>query len=257
MIGAAIGLQVLGQTPFAATFGAFLTRAFDFVRMGAVSRAKIALCGSHAGVSIGEDGPSQMALEDLAMMRAVHGSTVLYPSDGNSTAQLVNQMADLPGISYMRTTREKTDVLYGGDETFPIGGSKTLRSSADDKLTLVGAGVTVFECLKAADILAAEGIPTRVIDAYSVKPIDADTLEKALQYTGLMAVVEDHWAEGGLGDAVLAALTEGGNQLRGRVIKIAVTQMPGSGSPRELRDWAGISAEKIAERVRQLAKLPR
>jgi transketolase len=257
MVGAAIGLQVLGKTPFAATFGAFLTRAYDFVRMGAVSRARLALCGSHAGVSIGEDGPSQMALEDLAMMRAVHGSTVLYPSDGNSTAQLVGHMADLPGISYIRTTREKTDLLYDAGEKFPIGGSKTLRSSPEDKVTLVGAGITVFECLKAADILAAEGIPARVIDAYSVKPIDAKTLGDALAYTRLMAVVEDHWVEGGLGDAVLAALTEGGNELRGRVIKIGVTQMPGSGKPDQLRDWAGISAAKIADRVRPFARLLR
>jgi len=251
MIGAAIGLQVIGKTPFAATFGAFISRAYDFVRMGAVSRAKIALCGSHAGVSIGEDGPSQMALEDLAMMRAVHGSTVLYPSDGNSTSQLVTQMADLPGISYIRTTREKTDFLYGAGEQFPIGGSKTLRSSPDDKLTLVGAGVTVFECLKAADQLAAEAIAARVIDAYSVKPIDGDTLDKALAYTGVMLVVEDHWAEGGLGDAVLSALAEGGSQIRGRVFKLAVTQMPGSGKPDELRDWAGISAAKIVARAKQ------
>jgi transketolase len=198
-----------------------------------------------------------MALEDLAMMRAVNGSTVLYPSDGNSTAQLVSQMADLPGISYIRTTREKTDLLYGEDEKFPIGGSKTLRSGPEDKVTLVGAGITVFECLKAADILAAEGIPARVIDAYSVKPIDAKTLEEALAYTRLMAVVEDHWAEGGLGDAVLSALTDGGNELRGRVIKIGVTRMPGSGKPEELRDWAGISAAKIAGRVRPFASLLR
>ncbi len=255
MVGAAIGLQVLGRTPFAATFGAFITRAYDFVRMGAVSRAKIALCGSHAGVSIGQDGPSQMALEDLAMMRAVHGSTVLYPSDGNSTAQLVSQMADLPGISYIRTTREKTDVLYAADEKFPIGGSKTLRSSAGDKVTLVGAGITVFECLKAADALASDGIATRVIDAYSVKPIDSETLSKALADTGSMLVVEDHWAEGGLGDAVLAAISEGGAELRGRVVKQAVTQMPGSGAPEELRDWAGISASKIVERVKSLPGL--
>jgi transketolase len=256
MVGAAIGLQVLGETPFAATFGAFLTRAYDFVRMGAVSRAKIALCGSHAGVSIGEDGPSQMALEDLAMMRAVNDSTVLYPSDGNSTAQLVRQMADLPGISYIRTTREKTDALYGADEAFPIGGSKTLRSSPEDKVTLVGAGVTVFECLKAADQLAELGIPTRVIDAYSVKPIDADTLEKALAYTGVMAVVEDHWVDGGLGDAVLAALAQGGNELSGHLVKIGVNAMPGSGKPDELRDWAGISAARIVERVKPLVQQP-
>lgn len=251
MVGASVGLQVLGKTPFAATFGAFLTRAFDFVRMGAVSRAKIALCGSHAGVSIGEDGPSQMALEDLAMMRAVHGSTVLYPSDGNATAHLVGQMADLEGISYIRTTREKTDILYGTDEDFPIGGSKTLRSSPDDHVTLVGAGITVFEALKAADALASETIAARVIDAYSIKPIDGATLKKAAAETGTIVVIEDHWAEGGLGDAVLAALSEGG-ELSGRVIKMAVTEMPGSGKPDELRDWAGISASKIVDMVKSL-----
>jgi transketolase len=249
MIGAAVGLRVLGYTPFAATFGAFLTRAFDFVRMGAVGRTSIALCGSHAGVSIGEDGPSQMALEDLAMMRAVHGSTVLYPSDGNSTAQLVSQMAGLEGISYIRTTREKTDLLYGADEKFPIGGSKTLQSSAADRVTLVGAGVTVFESIKAAQLLQARGIPARVIDAYSVKPIDVGTLRKAMSDTGLLVVVEDHWIDGGLGDAVLAALADGGTPLRGRVVKLAVTQMPGSGKPEELRDWAGISAAKITDAV--------
>jgi transketolase len=250
MVGAAIGLQVLGQTPFAATFGAFMTRAYDFVRMGAVSRAKIALCGSHAGVSIGEDGPSQMALEDLAMMRAVHGSTVLYPSDGNSTAQLVGQMADLPGISYIRTTREKTDALYGADEKFPIGGSKTLRSSPDDKVTLVGAGITVFESLKAAETLTNEGVSARVIDAYSVKPIDAATLQKAASDTGLLLVIEDHWEEGGLGDAVLAALAESGKPVSAGVLKLAVTKMPGSGKPTELRDFAGISAAKIVDKVK-------
>jgi transketolase len=218
--------------------------------MGAVSRASIRLCGSHAGVSIGEDGPSQMALEDLAMMRAVYGSTVLYPADGNSTAQLVAAMADTSGVSYIRTTREKTGLLYDADEKFAIGGSKVLRSGDGDKVTLVGAGVTVFEALKAADDLTAAGIQARVIDAYSVKPIDAATLSGALADTGLMVVVEDHWAEGGLGDAVLSALAGGGAPLSGRVIKLAVTEMPGSGKPEELRDWAGISASKIAETVR-------
>ncbi len=251
MVGAAIGLQVTGRTPFAATFGAFLTRAYDFIRMGAVSRASIRLCGSHAGVSIGEDGPSQMALEDLAMMRAVQGSTVLYPADGNSTAQLVATMADTSGISYMRTTREKTALLYGADEKFPIGGSKVVRSGAHDSVTLVGAGITLFESLKAADALALDGIYARVIDAYSVKPIDGATLREAMSDTGLLVVVEDHWAEGGLGDAVLAALAEGGAPLVGRVIKLAVTQMPGSGKPEELREWAGISASKIVEAVKK------
>jgi transketolase len=250
MLGAAVGFQALGLTAFAATFGAFVTRAYDFIRMAAISRANLRICGSHAGVSIGEDGPSQMALEDLAMMRAVHGSTVLYPADGNSTAKLAASMADLQGISYIRTTREKTPALYGIQEVFPIGGSKVIRSSDGDRVTLVGAGVTVFESLKAADTLASEGIPARVIDAYSVKPIEREGLKKALADTGLLVVVEDHWIQGGLGDAVLEALASRGAELSGRVIKLAVTEMPGSGTPEELRDWAGISAAKIARTVR-------
>jgi transketolase len=250
MVGATVGLQALGKTAFAATFGAFVTRAYDFIRMAAVSRADLRLCGSHAGVSIGEDGPSQMALEDLAMMRAVHGSTVLYPADGNATAALVEQMADLGGISYMRTTREKTPKLYGADDRFPIGGSKVLRRSDEDRATIVGAGVTLFEGLKAADQLAGEGVNVRVIDAYSVKPVDGATLRQALEDTGLLIVVEDHWIEGGLGDAVLEAVAARGAELSGRVIKLAVTEMPGSGTPEELREWAGISATKIARAVR-------
>jgi transketolase len=251
MLGVAVGLQALGKTVFAATFGAFVTRAYDFVRMAAVSRANLRLCGSHAGVSIGEDGPSQMALEDLAMMRAVHGSTVLYPADGNATAHLVAGMAESSGISYIRTTREKTPKLYGPGEAFPIGGSKTLRSSDEDRVTIAASGVTVFEAQGAADALAEEGIRARVIDCYSVKPIDGPTLRTALAETGLIVTVEDHWVEGGLGDAVLEALADGG-ELSGRVVKIGVREMPGSGSPQELRDWAGISATKIAETVRQI-----
>jgi len=253
MIGMAVGMQALGKVAFAATFAAFLTRAHDFVRMAAISRADLRLSGSHAGVSIGEDGPSQMALEDLAMMRAVHGSTVLCPCDGNSTAKLMAAMADLPGISYIRTTREKTARLYDADADFPIGGSVVLRSSTGDRVTLVGAGITVHESLAAADALAAEGIAARVIDCYSIKPIDAATLRAALSETGLVVTVEDHWPEGGLGDAVLEALAAGG-ELSGRVVKIAVTAMPGSGTPEELRDWAGISATRIAERVRVLLR---
>ena len=253
MLGMAVGMQVLGKVVFPATFAAFLTRAYDFIRMAAISRANLRLSGSHAGVSIGEDGPSQMALEDLAMMRAVHGSTVLYPCDGNSTARLVAAMADLPGISFIRTTREKTPVLYDGDEDFPIGGSKTLRSSDDDRVTLVGAGITLHEALEAATLLEADGISARVVDCYSIKPIDAETLRAAASQTGLLVTVEDHWIEGGLGDAVLAALADGG-ELSGRVVKIAVTQMPGSGTPEELRDWAGISAAAIADRVRSLLR---
>jgi transketolase len=253
MLGMAVGMQVLGKVVFPATFAAFLTRAYDFIRMAAISRANLRLSGSHAGVSIGEDGPSQMALEDLAMMRAVHGSTVLYPCDGNSTARLVGAMADLPGISFIRTTREKTPVIYGGDEDFPVGGSKTLRSSDADRVTLVGAGITVHEALEAAGSLEADGIAARVVDCYTIKPIDAETLRAAASQTGLLVTIEDHWIEGGLGDAVLAALANGGD-LSGRVVKVAVTQMPGSGTPEELRDWAGISASAIADRVRSLLR---
>jgi transketolase len=251
MIGMAVGMQVLGKVAFAATFAAFFTRAYDFVRMAAISRADLRLSGSHAGVSIGEDGPSQMGLEDLAMMRAVQGSTVLYPSDGNSTARLVAVMAELPGISYLRTTREKTPALYGEDEEFPVGGSKTLRTSGEDRVAIVAAGITLHEALAAADTLAGEGIAARVIDCYSMKPIDVVTLRTALAETGLLVTVEDHWIDGGLGDAVLAALAAEG-ELSGRVCKVGVTEMPGSGTPEELRDWAGISADRIAERVRAL-----
>ena len=253
MLGMAVGMQVLGKVVFPATFAAFLTRAYDFIRMAAISGANLRLSGSHAGVSIGEDGPSQMALEDLAMLRAVHGSTVLYPCDGNSTARLVAAMADLPGISFIRTTREKTPAIYGGDEDFPIGGSKTLRSSDADRVTLVGAGITVHEALGAARSLEADGIAARVVDCYTIKPIDAQTLRASASQTGLLVTIEDHWIEGGLGDAVLAALADGA-ALSGTVEKVAVTQMPGSGTPEELRDWAGISASAIADRVRSLLR---
>ncbi|MDP9329468.1 MAG: transketolase [Actinomycetota bacterium] len=249
MIGVQTGLQALGKTAFASSFGAFLSRAMDQLRMGAISRASLRVNGSHAGISIGEDGPSQMALEDLAAFRALHGSTVLYPADGHSTVKLVTAMCDLPGISYVRTTREKTPTLYPADDEFPIGGSKTLRSSADDRATIVGAGITVHEALAAADMLEADGPTVRVIDAYSVKPIDAATLRTALEETGLLVVVEDHRAEGGLGDSVLDALAATG-PISGRVVKLAVNEMPGSGSPEELRAWAGIDAASIATAVR-------
>jgi transketolase len=249
MIGAAVGLQAVGKRPFAATFGAFLTRAYDFVRMAAISRANLRLSGSHAGVSIGEDGPSQMALEDLAAFRALNGSTVLYPADANSTARLVERMAELDGICYLRTTREKTPLLYEPAEDFPIGGSKVHRAGSNDRAAIVGAGITLVEALEAAKALEADGVPVRVIDAYSVKPIDAETLRRAQADTGLLVVVEDHRVEGGLGDAVLEALASTGDPV-GRVVKIGVRAMPGSGSPEELRDWAGISAPRIADAVR-------
>jgi transketolase len=217
--------------------------------MGAIGRADLRLCGSHAGVSIGEDGPSQMALEDLATMRALHSSTVLYPADGNATVKLVAAMCDLPGISYIRTTREATFSLYGPDEEFPVGGSKTLASGPDDRVTLVGAGVTLHGCKGAAETLANDGIAARVIDCYSVKPIDAPTLRRALEETGTIVVVEDHRIEGGIGDAVLDALAATG-PLSGQVVKLGVKDMPGSGSPTELRAWAGIDEASIVERVR-------
>jgi transketolase len=249
MLGVQTGLQALGKVAFAATFGAFMSRAYDQIRMGAISRANLRLSGSHAGISIGEDGPSQMALEDLAALRAVNGSTVLYPADGNATVRLVEAMCDLEGISYVRTTREKTDSLYPADEPFPIGGSKVLRGTDQDDLTLVGAGITVHGCREAANMLSAEGIRARVIDCYSVKPIDSNTLHRASTETSLILVVEDHRIEGGLGDAVLGALAEAGS-LTGRVVKVAVTEMPGSGSPEELRAWAGIDAQSIAARAK-------
>ena len=251
-VAAAVGMQVRGWTPYVSTFAAFLTRAYDFIRMAAVSRGSIRLAGSHAGVSIGEDGPSQMALEDIAMMRAVHGSTVLYPSDGNQTAQLVAAMADLDGISYIRTTRAATPVLYDPAEVFRVGGSRVLRSSDADVLTIVAAGITVHESLTAVDAMAADGIHVRLIDLYSVKPIDAETLEAAARETGTILTVEDHWAEGGIGDAVLAAL--GGLASPPRVVKIAVQGMPGSGKPADLLAQAGIDAPHIEAAARLLAQ---
>jgi transketolase len=250
MIAAAVGLHAVGWRPFASTFAAFLSRAYDFVRMAAVSRATIALCGSHAGVSIGEDGPSQMGLEDIAAFRAIHGSTVLHPCDANQTAQLVAVMADTPGISYLRTLRPATPVLYGPDEAFEIGGCRVLRSSDEDELAIVGAGITVHQALKAADILAEEGIAARVIDLYSVKPLDTETLRAAAEETGRIVTVEDHWAEGGIGDAVLAALAEIDEQPH--VVKLAVREMPRSGTPEECLAEAGIDAEHIAAAARRL-----
>jgi transketolase len=247
MIAAAVGMQVVGWKPFASTFAAFMTRAYDFIRMGAISRATLKFCGSHAGVSIGEDGPSQMGLEDLAAFRAVHGSTVLYPCDGNQTAALVRSMGELDGISYLRTTRADTPVIYEPGDEFGVGGSKTLRSSDDDEVTIVVAGITVHEALKAADTLAEEGISVRVIDCYSVKPIDAETLR------GLgtpIVTAEDHWAEGGLGEAVLAALADA--EERPQVSVLAVRELPHSGKPAELLAAAGIDAEAIAAAARAL-----
>ena len=254
MIGAAVGLGVRHYIPFASTFAAFLTRAYDFIRMAAISQANIRLSGSHAGVEIGADGPSQMALEDLAMMRAVHGSTVLYPSDGTSTAALVREMAGQPGISYIRTTRGSYPVLYDAAETFPISGSKVLRSSQHDAVALIGAGVTLHACLAAAENLAADGIHARVIDLYSVKPIDTETLLTAAAVTsGRLVVAEDHHPEGGLGSAVTQALLDAGPQTL-QVTHLAVRDMPGSGTGEELMAAAGIDAKHIEAAARNVLK---
>jgi transketolase len=252
LVAAATGLAVRGYRPFASTFAAFFTRAYDFIRMGAISGADLRLTGSHAGVEIGADGPSQMALEDLAMMRAVHGSTVLYPSDGTSTVALVDAMAAAPGISYLRTTRGGYPGLYPAGEKFPVGGSKLVRSGDHDQVTLVGAGVTLHEALGAADILHGEGIAARVIDLYSVKPVDTETLAAAAEATGgRIVVAEDHHPEGGLGSAVADALLATGQQNL-HLTHLAVREMPGSGTGEELLAWAGIDADHIAAAARKL-----
>jgi len=253
LVAAAVGLQVRNWVPFASTFAAFFSRAYDFVRMAAISQANIRLSGSHAGVSIGEDGPSQMALEDLAMMRAVHGSTVLYPCDANQTAKLVAEMAERDGIVFLRTTRAATPVVYDADEEFPIGGARVLRDG--DDVAIVAAGITLHESLKAAEQLETEGISARVIDLYSVKPVDGETLRAAAEATGgRILTVEDHWSEGGIGDAVLEALSDG--ETPARVVRLAVRDLPGSGKPAELLAAAGIDAEHIVEAAQALVETP-
>jgi transketolase len=250
MVAAALGMQAVGLVPFAVTFAAFFSRAYDFVRMAAISRANLKLVGSHSGVSIGEDGPSQMGLEDLAMFRAVHGSVVLCPCDANQTAALVAEMAAAHGIGYLRTTRGSTPVIYGPDEKFPIGGSRVLRSSETDRVTIIAAGITVPEALGAADALAADGLSARVIDLYSIKPVDTETLRAAAEATENFVTVEDHWPEGGLGDAVLASFGNGFQPPR--VTKLAAHTMPGSATPAEQLHVAGIDAKAIEAAVRAL-----
>jgi len=252
MLAAAVGFQVRGWVPFASTFAAFLSRGYDFIRMAAISRANIRICGSHAGVSIGEDGPSQMALEDIAALRAVEGSTVLHPSDANQAARLTAAIADRPGISYLRTLRPKTLVRTAPDEDIRIGGSRTVRSSDDDEFAIVACGITVDEAEKAADSLASEGVRVRVIDCYSIKPIDAGTLGAAARETGAIVTVEDHWPQGGLGEAVLSALAEEAQHQP--VIKLAVRGMPVSGTAAELMSAAGIDAAAIVAAVHRLSR---
>ncbi len=246
MIGAAMGLAARGKIPFAASFACFLSRAADFIRMGAISHSNFKLCGSHVGVSIGEDGPSQMGLEDLAMFCAEPNFTVLYPSDGVSTWRAVELAAGIQGPVYIRTTRPKTPVIYSPDEPFEIGRCKVVRSSPDDRITIVAGGVTLFEALKACDELRKHGTPVRVIDLFSVQPLDRETLVRAARDTGgRLITVEDHYLHGGLGDAVLSALA----QERVAVWKMAVREIPRSGSPEDLMDSYGISARHIVAQV--------
>jgi transketolase len=243
LLATAVGMSVRGYRPFASTFAAFFSRAYDFIRMAGISQANIRLVGSHAGVEIGQDGPSQMALEDLASIRAIHSSTVLYPCDPNQTAKLTRLMAYTPGIVYMRTTRGAYPTIYGANDAFKIGGSRVVRQTPKDKVALIGAGVTLHNCLAAADQLAAKKIPARVIDLYSVKPVDVKTLREAARVTkGRLVVVEDHYPQGGLGAAVMEALASDDPP---RVAHLAVKGLPESGKPEELMNAAGISARHI------------
>jgi transketolase len=250
LVAAAVGLQVRQWVPFASTFAAFFSRAYDFVRMAAISRANLRLCGSHAGVSIGQDGPSQMALEDIAAFRAIHGSTVLHPSDANQTARLVAEMADRPGICYLRTLRGNTTVRTRPDEDVHVGGSRVVRASKDDEIALVACGITVGEAETAASLLAEGGITARVVDCYSIKPIDVATLREAAGQTHAVVTVEDHRPEGGLGEAVLDALAGLHDPLVVR--NLAVRDMPMSGTPEELMAAAGIDAQAIVSAAREV-----
>jgi transketolase len=250
LVSTAVGMSVRGYRPFASTFAAFFSRAYDFIRMAGISQANIRLCGSHAGVEIGQDGPSQMALEDLASMRAIHSSTVLYPCDPNQTAKLTKVMADTQGIVYMRTTRGAYPTLYGPNDSFKVGGSRVLRQSPKDRVTLIAAGVTVHNCLAAADQLASKKIPVRVIDLYSVKPVDTRTLREAARVTkGKFVIVEDHYPQGGIAAAVMEALSDAPP----RVIHLAVKGLPTSGKPEELMNAAGIAARQIVAAATKLA----
>lgn len=252
MISVGVGLAARGKVPFLSSFACFLSRAYDQVRMAAISRSPIKLCGSHCGISIGEDGPSQMALEDIALFRAIHGSTVLYPSDAYSAERLTEEAARMPGITYIRTSRPRTPLLYSATDRFPVPGFHVLRQSANDRALIVGAGITVHEALKAHEELHSKGISVRVMDLYCLKPIEGKQVAEQLKTAGEnLITVEDHYPEGGLGDAVLSALAETGAAPE-RFVKLAVTGMPHSGKPVELMDAFGISARHIIAAVRAL-----
>ena len=252
LVAATVGIGVRGWVPFGSTFAAFFSRAYDQIRMAAVSQVDLRLAGSHAGVSIGEDGPSQMALEDIASFRAIHGSTVLHPSDANQTAKLVAAMADRKGISFLRTLRGKTEVRTPADEAVTIGGSRVVAGADADDVAIIACGITVPEAVEAAERLEGEGVRARVLDCYSLKPIDADAVRTAARECAVIVTVEDHWPEGGLGDAVLEALAE--TEDRPKVVKLAVREMPGSGTPAQLMHEAGIDAEAIASTAREVAQ---
>ncbi len=249
MAGVALGLSASGKIPFVSSFAAFLTRAYDQIRMSQYSDANIKFVGSHAGVSIGEDGPSQMGLEDIAMFRTLLDSVVLYPADAVSTEKLVGSAAQHRGIVYLRTTRKETPVLYGADEKFPIGGSKTLQNSTRDVATVFAAGITLFEALKAYEALQQEGIAIRIIDTYSIKPIDHAAVRKAAQETGALISVEDHGPCGGLADAVRSCF-EG--MAMPPMISLAVRKIPRSGTPQELLDYEEISSASIIQSVKKI-----
>ena len=248
MVGAALGLSRRGKIPFVSTFAAFLTRAFDQIRMSQYSDANIKFCGSHAGVSIGEDGSSQMGLEDIAMFRTLLHSVVLYPSDAVSTEKLVERAADHKGIVYLRTTRKDTPIIYASDEDFPIGGSKVLRSSNEDAVTVVAAGITLHEALAAHDTLRQEGIFIRVIDLYSVKPLDKATLKIAARVSQAIITAEDHFAEGGIGEAIRSVMAE----IDIPIYCLSVQKMPMSGKPDELLEYEGISKNAIMKKVKEI-----
>jgi transketolase len=249
LVGVATGFGARGKVPFASTFATFFTRAADQIRVAGISQANINLVGSHVGVSIGEDGPSQMALEDIALMRAIAGSKVLYPADAVATEKLMEEMAKSRGIHFLRTSRPKTPVIYNNDEQFPIGGAKVVRQNAGDKVTVVGAGVTLYEALKAADALKGEGVGITVIDAYSIKPLGSDVIRAAAKKTNnTIITVEDHYAEGGIGDAVAGELSADGI----KVHKLAVRELPHSGKPEELLSKYGIDAAAIVKKVKSL-----
>lgn len=248
MVGMATGLALRGRIPFVSSFAAFLTRAFDQIRMAVYSEANVKFVGSHCGVSIGQDGPSQMGLEDIAMFRTLHDSVVLYPCDAVSTERLMDQLIEHRGISYLRTTRGKTPVIYRATDPFRIGGSQVLRASDSDAVTLIGAGITLHAALSAAEQLAEQGIQARVIDLYSIKPLDVPTLTAAARQTSRLVVVEDHFVAGGICEAIRSSLWDGDVS----ILSLAVTKRPRSGSPEQLLKQQEIDAEAICRAAKAM-----